>query len=101
MTYPELTLIDSDPTHRGHHSRRYLWGSGCKYTPGTDLTHGDLQHSLSHSGDISLGPECIVVMYVAGSWQTSCIGSLNYEVQGILVRKAEWKLLKLLHPTPS
>ena len=76
-------------------------GSGYKYTPGTDLTHVDLQHSLSHSGDVSPVLKCIVIMDIPGSWQIPCIGSLHYGVQGILVGKAEWKPLKLLHPTPS
>ena len=51
--------------------------SDYKYTLGTDLTNVDPQLSLSHSGDISLVPECTVVMDLPDSWQIPCTDSFD------------------------
>lgn len=94
-----LTLTNSDPASPlALPLEGVLMRSGYKYTLGTDLTYADSQLSPSHSGDISLVPECTVVMDIPGSWKIPCIDSGG---EGILVGKVEWKALKLLHsPTP-
>lgn len=76
--YSNLTLMNSDPLSPLPIPLEWvLMRSGYKYTLGTDLTYVDPQLSLSHSGDISLVPECTVVMDIPGSWQIPCIDSFD------------------------